>query len=776
MQNNKQAKPKGNRRRKIDILTYLERKDKWYLGGDNKLLWAPPFPVWLDYPGFWDKAHYYNREIEPLFTWTILDDEGKEVPLRSNERTWNPSKLIQRYEVRNVRNKLNSMITIEETKCCLPDSILTSVVKLTNKSKKTINLHFIAWTIQPNYPSKKTTWVENVKVKNTSIEFIKHLQPQHPSAPIMPVRCGLSFDQRLISYSVNLSEGSVIQPHWKLTPFIEKFKTGKLPNEVKLSGVTNDGLLYIAIHSAIELEPQTSEVVSVYFSVAGTEAEIKKNNVSITKQKNPVKISEGKWNECFSGLPYFQCSDEYITKYYWYRWYGLRLNTMPGDEGNYLFPCVCEGIGYFHAPISYSAMCHMVENRWLHNPRLAQGSLMTFIANQHTDGRFRGYIDVDFYRQEKLGDEIVEPFYHANWGKSLLELHYIHPDKKFLKQAYDGLVKYVEYFDRERDVEGSGLYDIDNHYETGQEYMHRYMAVDLNADKDNWGEVFRLKGVDVTVYMYELKKSLTQVAEILGDTNRCERWRNGAETIKHAIKEKMWDSQENMFFDIDPRTGLQTKVKATTCFYPYMTDIVDESHLSGLKKHLLSKNEFWTQYPVPSSSVDDIYFNTDAEWKGKRMNCPWNGRVWPMTNSHIVEALAQTAIRFNDKELKEKTVELISKYIRMMFYSDDPSLPNCFEHYNPQTGNPSMYRGVDDYQHSWVVDLIIKYVCGIRPMQKNLIVDPFPFEISSFRIDDVKIRGKNISVERKEGLFSVYISGKKVCSSKIGEQIIFKDF
>ena len=48
----------------------------------------------------------------------------------------------------------------------------------------------------------------------------------------------------------------------------------------------------------------------------------------------------------------------------------------------------------------------------------------------------------------------------------------------------------------------------------------------------------------------------------------------------------------------------------------------------------------WTTYPVPSSSADDPFYNADGLWKGERKNCPWNGRVWPMTNSHIAEVLA----------------------------------------------------------------------------------------------------------------------------------------
>jgi hypothetical protein len=199
---------------------------------------------------------------------------------------------------------------------------------------------------------------------------------------------------------------------------------------------------------------------------------------------------------------------------------------------------------------------------------------------------------------------------------------------------------------------------------------------------------------------------------------------------------------------------------------------VSESHLAGLKRHLLNPKEFWTKYPVPSSSADDEFFSAEPEWKGKRMNCPWNGRVWPMTNSHIGEALACSAIRFNDKKLKKKTVEFISKYIQMMFFDGDPKRPNCFEHYNPFTGQPSIYRGIDDYQHSWVNDLIIKYVCGIRPDDKGIIVDPLPFGLNHVIIDDVIAKGRRLKVEIKGKNFTVSIDGNAIGESTIGKPII----
>ena len=35
-----------------DVLSLLTRRDKWYLGAGDGLVWAPPFPAWHDTPGF----------------------------------------------------------------------------------------------------------------------------------------------------------------------------------------------------------------------------------------------------------------------------------------------------------------------------------------------------------------------------------------------------------------------------------------------------------------------------------------------------------------------------------------------------------------------------------------------------------------------------------------------------------------------------------------------------------------------------------------------------
>jgi hypothetical protein len=742
-----------------DILQSLSREDKWYLGGGNRLLWAPPFPLYLDSPGFWDEAQYYNYELKPLFTWVILDEDGREVKLRFLKRRWDPACLTQEYE--GIAGGSANKVRVTERRAVLPNDVAIADVKVKNSSRKKIRLHFVAWTAQEHFPSKESVWLSDIEHSNGVISFRKSLRPS--VNPHIEIACAFSLNRSSRSYGLNLSEPTALQPDWKLTPWFESFPSRGLGSKKQVDGVKEDGLVFMGLHSPLVVGAGLSTHIAVGFAASSVGTEALDSLRVALQQPNPIDLSRMNWNDHFSAVPSFECSDEFFQRYYWYRWYGLRLNTQFGNEGNYKRPFVGEGIGYFRAPISYSSPCHMMENRWMHEPELAQGSLLTFLDTQREDGGFRGYIDMNYFRQEM--------FYHADWGNAVLQLEMLHPSNTFLEEIYDGLKKYAGYFDRERDEEVSGLYDIDNHYETGQEFMHRYTAVHARADQDNWGEVFRLKGVDVTVYIYRLKQALCTIAEKLGKNDDADLWKIESQKIKAAILEKMWDPKEEMFFDVDPTTGDRTMVKATTCFYPYFTDIVEKMHSRGLKRHLLNRKEFWTPYPVPSSSADDELFCPEPEWKGKRTNCPWNGRVWPMTNSHIAEALAFSAVSLNDSLLRKKSAEFMTKYIKMMFLEGNPKLPNCYEHYHPFYGTPSVYRGIDDYQHSWVNDLIIKYLCGVRPEEFSVTIDPFPFGVKSASIDNIIIRGQRLKVTIDKNRFVVWLNGLQHAEGILGKPI-----
>jgi hypothetical protein len=233
----------------------------------------------------------------------------------------------------------------------------------------------------------------------------------------------------------------------------------------------------------------------------------------------------------------------------------------------------------------------------------------------------------------------------------------------------------------------------------------------------------------------------------------------------------MWDADVEMFSDVDPRHGRRTGVKAAVCFYPYLTDLADDRHASALGRHLFNPREFWTPFPVPSSSHDDPRFDPAAEWAGKRHNCPWNGRVWPMTNSHVVDALARV-VRAYRPGWAPRLGYLLRRFLAMMTDGGRPDRTNGFEHYHPFTGRPSRYRGVDDYQHSWINDLIVSHLVGVLPRgETGCTVHPLPLGVVAARVRRLPLAGHRLDVTVSSGRFQVRVDGRAAGAARVGEPV-----
>ena len=167
----------------------------------------------------------------------------------------------------------------------------------------------------------------------------------------------------------------------------------------------------------------------------------------------------------------------------------------------------------------------------------------------------------------------------------------------------------------------------------------------------------------------------------------------------------MWDAGDEMFSDVDPASGERTRVKTAHAFYPYATDIVTASDVAGLERHLLDPAEFWTPFPVPVTAIDDPFFSAYGEWRGQRQSRPWNGRVRP-GGEQRGDGCARRRRRRTRRRSRAEAALFLRRFVRMMFHDGDLARPNAFEHYNPLTGQGSLYRGLDDVQRSWVADHI----------------------------------------------------------------------
>ena len=705
----------------------LARPDKWYLGGLDGVLWAPPFPRWLHRPGFWDAAHLLQYETGPCFSVTLLDAAGAEIPLSAGPAglRWRPGALVAEWQTGG------SGLAVE-TRQVLPGGILESAWELPPDAAAGL---LVAFTAQP------AKSVSGIEPSSGGIRWVRRLT-----------------DRAGQELSVGMEICGSGAPGWRRTLFSE----GGAHSDWTASPFAEGGTRDIEDAGGIP-EPAGGQSGWIWTAVAFPVPASDPGLLALRMHLDPRPSDppwEGirapadrlTWESFFAGFPGFSCGDPRLDRYFDYRIYGLGLNRIEGRSGNVRHPCIAEGIEYFHVPIAYSAPCHMMEMRWRAGGREAWGSLLNFLDHQQEDGSLHGRL----YPNHLEGTD----FYHANWGDALLAVHAMHPDPAALARCYEGLSRYARWLNRSRDPEGSGMFTVVNHFETGQEYMSRYMAVDAKADVRGWQPRLRLKGIDVTVYAHQLFRALAMLAGRVGRPGDASDWRALERRCATAITERMWCPEARFFTDVDGRTFERTGVKAAVGFYPLLTGQVDALRLDALMDHLENPHTFGTPFPLPSSSVDDPRFSAEGIWRGKRRNCPWNGRVWPMTTSHVIEGLLRCWRRGN-RRAGELAASRLVRFVHLMFEHGDPRRPNAFEHYNPYSGRACHFRGIDDYQHSWVLDLLARGIAGLHLDEEGVEVWPLPHGLSRVRLGPVRVRGRNVAVELDEGRVLLAVDGER---------------
>ena len=726
----------------------LEREDKWFLGGLDGVVWAPPFPRWLHRPGFWDPVHLLQHEVGPGFSVALVGGDGAEAPLRGaaggpggrepTPRRWRPGRLVATWS--DERG-----LIFEEHRQVLSGGILESSWHV----PAGLEGYVVGFTAQPADATdvvEPTTdgvgWTRTVADRRGQ-ELVLRMELAGSVSPAW---------RRIVP-----SEGRAA-PEWRHSPFAEG--VGAPGNANSDPGERRSGWIWIAVALPLGgIDDGGPPTFRLTLRLRGAEARGPAPASGAAPTDHPPAVSARKppaasaWESFFGDFPHFESGDPYLDRYFDYRIYGLGLNRIEGRWGPVRHPAIAEGPEYFHVPIAYSAQCHMMEMRWRKGGREAWGSLLNFVDNRKPDGSFHGRL----YPERLDGTD----FYHANWGDALLAVDDMHPDAAARARCYEGLSRYARWLTAERDPEASGMSTVTNHFETGQEYMSRYMAVDGEADVAGWRPRLRLKGIDVTVYAHQLFRALAAVACRLQRPDDEAEWRGLADRCWKAIDERMWSTTAGLFTDVDGRTGERTGVKAAVGFYPLLTGRVGGARLNALLDHLEDPRTFGTRFPLPSSSVDDPRFSAEGIWRGKRRNCPWNGRVWPMTTSHVIEGLLR-CWRGGSARAGALAADMLNRFARMMFTDGDPSRPNCFEHYHPHTGRACHFRGIDDYQHSWILDLLARGFAGLHLDASGIEVRPLPGGPARVSLGPVVARGRTVSVDVEPRRVSATVDGERL--------------
>jgi hypothetical protein len=696
----------------VDPIELLARDDRWQLSAGEGLIFSPPHPLWLDTPGFWDAASVLGSEIAPLFTVTILDDDGVEVNARLTNRRWSPAEIAAEY-------RLDNGATATEVRTVQPGGVLASEWRI--EAPRPTRLHLIAWTAQT-----KDALEGDMRYDGTIV-----FRRRAPDA-------GATFEMALAcvggatSWALARSERAPLHPRWRYTPFAGQWTSDGLP--VAVERVDPADVTYAAVHRAVFV---AAEGASTVFAMRVAAADLPSRPPAapahaVAHAATLGGASRRRWRDYFSRVPAFRCSDPYVEHCYWYRWSCLEL-LAARPLG------VCEGAGRLHRITSDAAACHVRDLRWMREPEAARETLRAVLIHVREDGSIPAKL------RGAAAPELAANAL-SDWGGALLALDAAHPDDDLVREAYRAFARHARWILKER-TNPTGLVEA----------RRGEVAFD---DPDRWSDNSRICAVDAAVSTYGLLAALGRLALRAGAPEQTVEWDEAAARLASAVRDRMWDPNWKLFRDVHPKSGKRVGPRSAVCFYPYRTDIADARHLEGLSGSLLDPRAFWTTFPVATAPANDERFSRFGARESVRGAAPFNGPVIPLVNSHLIDALARAA-RAYAPHLRPHLTHLVRRTIHMFFDGAHPVRSGSYEYYDPLEGRASVHRAASDSTHSWMIDAIAQYVAGVRPHEGGLTIDPMPFGMELVEFSGAVVRGRPVDVRIEGERMTATIDGTR---------------
>lgn len=685
----------------MDPLELLARDDRWHLSAGDGLLVGAPHPLWLHAPGFWDGATLLGTAIAPLFTVSLLDDDGHLLAPDLTSRRWTPAELSVEY-------RLSHGLVATEVRTVQPGGILASEWRL--DAPRPVRVHLVAWTVQ------RAADLEGALRHDGTVAFRRR-----GSAEGRVLDVALACVSGATSWALAGSDEAPLFPDWRLTPFVGRWTHEGLRDTPP--SVDTGTLRYAAVHRAMAVGADGASTAFAMRIVAPDLQRFMRPSAAapVAHAATLGGASRRRWREFLAQVPAFRCSDPYVEHCYWYRWSLLELLSA-GGRG------VCDGTGPLHRLTSHGVASHVRDLRWLNTPTAAQGALRTLLDHVRADGSIPVQLE-----PPAAGDR--ESTAIGDWGTALLALDAAHPDDRFLRDAYDGLAKHARWLLGRR--------------ATSRGLVRVRLGDVAYADAARWAGRDELAGLDAAVAGYGILVALGRLALRAHAAADTESWDRAAQAIADAVRTTMWDEHTRLFRDVDPHTHEPVGPLTAVAFAPFASDLADARHLASLTLHLLDPAGFWTTFPVATRRRDDAAFSHDGTVNAARGASAFVGPVVPFVNAQIIDGLARAA-RAYAPELRDATAHLLRRTVRMFFEGADAMRVGSYEYYDPLEGHASMHRPGADGTHAWIIDAIMQYIAGVRPHMSGVTIDPIPCGMELVDVSGIRLRGHTLDV-RIEG-------------------------
>ena len=474
------------------------------------------------------------------------------------------------------------------------------------------------------------------------------------------------------------------------------------------------------------------------------------------------KMEYQKW---FDQVPEFHSSNALLDRTWAYRWFIYRHSMMKPERGNLKDTFFCEGRSHkmtktpyepdgweFTKLIPLSVPMHLLDLRWYGKKDYGKTILHTMRENQDEEGEFH----------------CAKVNWHGNayanfFGWSVWQYYLVSGDMAYAREALPLIKKQVNAWKKRYGNPEDYLLIQQIHQLTGMEYQPSYWYFhNFPEDCKDMALYTPVKRVDRNVYYYLNAVAVAHICELCKDPQQYQ-YEELAEGILHDMLEKMWDQETGYFYDLHWKTNEKAYVKNIVGAFPLLIECENDKY----EKYqtcldVLSTSEFDTNCPFPSVSTACPVYTAEGGGKGRffkgRNGCVWDGPTWPFANSIILDAIGATCKRDGHKR-DDQFATYFNKYTRLHYYGGDGVIPYLVEHYNSQTGE--CISDEVDYNHSYYIDLVVKYIVGVSVEGDIFTVDPIDIGLEYFSMKNLHVLNYRIDVEfeRNTQKFSVYVDG-----------------
>jgi putative isomerase len=285
------------------------------------------------------------------------------------------------------------------------------------------------------------------------------------------------------------------------------------------------------------------------------------------------------------------------------------------------------------------------------DPQLAKQQIRTMYAYQDAAGMIP---DVIYFDPSENNFRNTKPPL-SSWA--IWQVYERSGDAAFVAEMYDAVVRYHQWWYVARDNDQNGLCEygstdgsaIAAKWESGMDNAVRFdnLAM-LNNGAGSWS--MDRESVDLNAYLYAEKRTLGEMASLLGKSAEAQSWQAEADALKALINAMMFDPESGYYYDISIASKSFISIQGPEGWIPLWAGVAEETQAAGVRNVIVDPNKFASHVPFPTVGQDQPGFS-DGYWRGLVwLDQAYFGVVGLKRYGYDSDALALTTALLNNLE------------------------------------------------------------------------------------------------------------------------------